>query len=440
MRLTNATRRSVHSIGSDAAAVAAGQLLSFAYPLVSLPLLARALGADTLGRLIVIFAALQLLVRLTDYGFSVSAVRSISLASSEEERARTISATLAASVMLWVAGAGTTSLVLLLTPSLRADFWLYFIGFVTISIGLGFPTWLLQGLRRLKLFALLTAGSRILALGGLVVTLHGPGDLAWAVLWQFAPMGIAALIVWPYLITKVIRPVVPSLRLVWRTLADGRYPFYSSIAQGVMGSVPALLLGILSTPTQVAYYGAGERFGNAGRGVLWAVSDAMIPRMADAATSQDESSRNQRRVIMGGLFLVFAMGGTTLIIVASWFVPWYLGPGFESTVPVARLIGVSLIVSGAVAVLALALNAEHRYTATAKAITAGAACHIVLLLFLTPQFGANGAAWALVASELIVVLLLALPLWRRPRKSTHPNPSTTPRIGTAHADYPQEAA
>lgn len=436
MKLTDATRRSMGSIGSDAAAVAAGQLLSFAYPLISLPLLARALGAETLGRLIVIFAALQLLVRLTDYGFSVSAVRSIALADSDDERAHTISATLAASVLLWAAGTVVASTALLLTPSLRADFWLYLVGFLTISVGLGFPTWLLQGLRRLKLFAALTAGSRILALVGLVLTLHGPDDLVWAVLWQFAPMGIATVLVWPYLARTVLRPVFPSLSSVWRALADGRYPFYSSIAQGVMGSVPALALGALSTPSQVAYYGAGERFGNAGRGVLWAVSDAMIPRMADASVSHEASLRYQRLVIMSGLFSVFALGGVTLLSIASWFVPWYLGPGFEATVPIARIIGLSLIISGGVAVLALALNAQRRYTAVAKAIASGAGFHLLLLVPLAIRFGAIGAAWALVSSELLVVLLLALPLWRQPRRRI--SGSGAEFQPTARADVPQE--
>lgn len=399
--------RQLRSTGIDAAAVGLGQIVAFAYPIVSLPLLARVFGADSLGRLIVVFAVLQLLVRFTDYGFSVSAVRRIAVAGSPGERSEIVSATLGAVAMLWATGAIVILTIVFIIPATRDQFWFYALGVLLIGSGsLGFPEWLLQGLRKLKLFALIKAVSRVLALAGLLITVRGKDDMAWAVVWQFAPMTIAGLIIWPVLARRTVSVSIPAFRSSWATLVEGRHPFYTSIAQAVVGSLPSLVLGAVSVPAQVAYYGSAERFGNAGRGILFATTDAMLPRMTDAAARSGTADVPQRTMIMSGLFGLFALGGTILAVAAGWFVPWYLGDGFGGVVPVARVIGLSLVITGGVGVLALALNAEHQYKTTARAMILGAGVHVVFLVPLAMTFGAIGAAWALALGEAFMLVLL----------------------------------
>lgn len=399
--------RQLRSTGVDAAAVGLGQIVAFANPIVSLPLLARVFGADSLGHLIVILAVLQLLVRFTDYGFSVSAVRRIAIADSPAQRSEIISETLGATVMLWVTGASVILTIVFIIPATREQFWFYALGVLLIGCGgLGFPEWLLQGLRKLKLFSLIKAVSRVLALAGLLVTVRGKDDMAWAVVWQFAPMTIAGLLIWPALARRTVSLSMPAPRQSWATIVEGRHPFYTSIAQAVIGSMPSLVLGAVSVPAQVAYYGSAERFGNAGRGILFATTDAMLPRMTDAAARPGADEARQRTMIMSGLFSLFALGGTVLAVAAGWFVPWYLGDGFGGVVPVARVIGLSLVITGGVGVLALALNAEHKYKTTATAMVLGAVAHAALLVPLAMTFGAIGAAWALALGEAFMLVLL----------------------------------
>lgn len=403
----SAAARQLRSTGIDAAAVGLGQIVAFAYPIVSLPLLARVFGADSLGHLIVIFAVLQLLVRFTDYGFSVSAVRRIAIAESATERSEIVSATLGATAMLWLTGASVVLTVIFIIPATREQFWFYALGVLLIGSGcLGFPEWLLQGLRKLKLFSLIKAVSRVLALVGLLITVRAKDDMAWAVAWQFAPMTIAGLLIWPVLARRTVSLSTPAPRESWATIVEGRHPFYTAIAQAAIGSLPSMVLGTVSAPAQVAYYGSAERFGNAGRGILFATTDAMLPRMTDAAARPGTTELRQRRMIMSGLFGLFALGGTVLAVAAGWFVPWYLGDGFGGVVPVARVIGLSLVITGGVGVLALALNAEREYKTTATAMILGAAAHAVLLVPLAMTFGATGAAWALALGEAFMLVLL----------------------------------
>lgn len=401
----------LRGIGGDALAVGLGQLAAFIYPIVSLPLLTRLLGAHTFGRVVIIVAVLQLLVRLCDYGFSVSAVRRMAIASDRGERSTVIISTLFAVVLLWAAGTTVLLGVVSLLPSLRGDLPLYLIGAVVIAGGIGFPSWLLQGLRRLKLFAVVTALSRAIALVGLLLTVSGEADIGWAIAWQFAPPTIAALIVWPILARRSVTWRTPRLAAARFALRDGRHLFASSLAHSLMGSAPVVVLGLVSVPTQAASYGAAERFGNAGRGVLFTVTDSLMPRMVDA---RGDRGRSQRRAIMAGVFALFALAGAVLIVSAGWFVPWYLGPGFDEVVPVTRIIGLALVAGGGIAVLMLDLNSQGRYSATASAMMCGAGIHLAVLVPMAIGFGAVGAAWALVLGELCITGILAVMRLRAP--------------------------
>lgn len=420
-------RSGLRAIGGDAMTVGLGQLVAFAYPIISLPLLTRVLGVNVFGRVVIIVAILQLIVRLCDYGFSVSAVRRIAMAQGKSESSKVILSTLLAVVLLWAAGAGALLLIVAAVPALREEFGLYLIGVLVIAGGIGFPSWLLQGLRRLSLFAVITAVSRCIALVGLIITVQSKADIGWAIAWQFAPPAIAALLVWPFLARRCVQWSTPSLRAARFALADGRELFFSSLAHSLMGSAPVVVLGLVSIPSQAAHYGASERFGNAGRGVLFAVTDALMPRMVDA---RDRTRQGVARpgAVMIVIFSFFALAGVTLIVVAPWFVPWYLGPGFGAVVPIAQIIGIALVASGGVAVLMLDLNSQHRYAATAMAMMCGAVAHLIILVPMAVAFGASGAAWALVFAEVFITGFLFVLRWRG---SPARNPAPRPFISSA---------
>lgn len=417
----------LRGIGGDAMVVGLGQLAAFAYPIVSLPLLTRVLGVNVFGRVVIIVAILQLIVRLCDYGFSVSAVRRIAMAPDKTERSRVIVSTLFAVVLLWSAGAGALLLIVSAVPALREEFGLYLIGVLVIAGGIGFPSWLLQGLRRLPLFAAITATSRCIALVGLIITVQSKTDIGWAIAWQFAPPAIAALLVWPFLAHRCVQWSTPSLRAARFALADGRELFFSSLAHSLMGSAPVVVLGLVSVPSQAAHYGASERFGNAGRGVLFAVTDALMPRMVDAR-DRNRPGAARPGTVMIVIFAFFALAGVTLILIAPWFVPWYLGPGFLDVVAIAQIIGIALVASGGVAVLMLDLNSQRRYAATAMAMMSGAVAHLIILVPMAVAFGANGAAWALVFAEVFITGFLFVLRWRGPAAQ---NPVSRSFISTA---------
>lgn len=388
---------STRKVGSDALVVGLGYLASFAYPLVSLPFLTRVVGVVPLGHLMFALAVLQVVIYVIDFGFGMSALRRIAVAGSREERSLVVVSTLAAKALLWVVSGGVLMGIVLLAPQLREYWAMYLVGLLAIGVGAMYPTWLLQGTGRVKAFALLTATSRLIALVFLVLTVRGPEDLVLAMLWQQLPLALSALTSWLMIwrVWHAVQRVPLRFADVTEALRDS-FPLFVSNASGIiLGSSNSVVLGVVATPSQVAFFGAAERFSNAVRGVMRGVVDVMLPRM----TREGDHAAHLQRVITIGLIGIYALAGLALILTAPWFVPWYLGAEMAPAVPVTQLLGVALAFVGLTQSLQLRATAAHRFRQVARISVLGAIVHLALVLPAGWLWGAVGAGIAVAVSD-----------------------------------------
>lgn len=407
--------------GADAFVVGFGYLASFAYPLVSLPLLSRIFGAHDLGRFMFALALIQLVIQLTDFGFGRSALRRIAVATTTAERSRIVSATLGAKGVLWALASGVLMTIVLVVPSLRDQWVLYAVGLALVGVGAAYPTWLLQGMGRIRWFALLTSASRLVALLFLVLTVRDPSDAVLAMIWQQFPLALSALTSWVMiaLVWRDVTVVRPRPGAVREALADSWPMFVANLANVTISGSNTVVLGVVANPSQVAYFGAGERFANAVRGIMQGVTDAMLPRMTRDRTSGDQ----MERVIMVGIAGAYALAGISLAVIAPFFIPWYLGGDLAPAVPVTQVIGLSLVLSGIQMAQFLRATAQHRFPLVARIATVATICHIALLFPAAWLWGAVGAAAVAIVSECtMVALYIADSVRRRGQHPSHDAP------------------
>ena len=114
---------------------ASDRSVTYAYPIVSIPLLSRVLGIDGLGVFIVTLAVIQMLLVWTDFGFGFSALRRTAAADTAVERQAVASATITAKLALWAVGSVVLLLVVLTVPSMRQHLHLYLFGRAAVRRG-----------------------------------------------------------------------------------------------------------------------------------------------------------------------------------------------------------------------------------------------------------------------------------------------------------------
>ena len=392
--------RDLRRLGGDAGLVSLGQIVSYAYPIVSIPLLSRVLGIDGLGVFIATLAVIQMLLVWTDFGFGFSALRRTAVADTAVERQAVASATITAKLALWAVGSTALLLIVLAIPSMRQYLGLYLVG-VLLSIGSAlYPMWYLQATGRLQLYAVLTGGTRVVALAGLVLTVRSADQLSLAVFWQFLPYLLSAAVCWIIMTAqKEVALRLSSPAAAIEALRSSLPLFVSLISGQVIINSSAILLGQFAGYRQVGLFGPADRLTSAIHGVLVAVEQAMMPRVA---TSDERQHANQRRLILGSLMGCYSLAGLLLAVAAPVLIPWYLGADFADAVPVVQWMGVATIITGVTRAFATDLIAANRFGVSSIVTAIGAGWHLGTATLGALIAGAEGVAVAICGTQLLM--------------------------------------
>ncbi len=406
-------------LGGDAGLVSLGQLVSYAYPIVSIPLLSRVLGVDGLGVFIVTLAVIQFLLVWTDFGFGFSALRRTAVAGSSAGRQAVAAATITAKLALWAAGSAVLLLIVLAVPQLRQHFGLYLLGAV-LAIGAAlYPMWYLQGTGRLKLFAVVTGGTRVVALIGLVLTVRSSDQLGLAVFWQFLPYLLSAAVCWLVLArSKDIALRFSNAADALAALRDSVPLFVSLISGQAIVNSSAILLAQFSGYRQVGLFGPADRLASAINGVVVAIEQSMMPRVTIA--HELPQVPNQRRLILGGLAGCYGLAGLTLTVSAPVVIPWYLGAEFDAAVPVVQVMGLATVITGFARTCSLDLVAANRANVVSVVTTIAVFWHLVAASVGAWLAGALGVAVAICGTQLLMGGFMAIAIRRGPpRRPRH---------------------
>lgn len=166
-------------------------------------------------------------------------------------------------------------------------------------------------------------------------------------------------------------------------------------------------------------YAAAVRLVDIVRGVIVTFCQVLMPRIAVAESPEGlrKLARFATSVIcVVSIPLTFGLFGTAHLIV-----PWVLGNGFVSAVPVLQWMAPYLITASCASLFCgTILFALGRHRAYLASTIAGAATGTCLYMILVPAFGLRGAALALVLAEMVVAAtaLSKLPalhgFWRSP--------------------------
>ena len=405
---------------------------AFIYPLISIPYLSRTFGTNGLGQLLLAMSIINVLVLVVDFGFGMSALRRVALAETPGERSHIVSSTLAAKVVLLGGSATVLGILVLAVPELRAQWQLYFVGAILTIGAAAYPTWLLQGIGKIKTFAVLHAASRLIALVGLLLTVKTASDSTLAIFWQFVPATIAAGASWIYLSSIGFHQVDrPTWHAAISALRESAPLFVGSVATIVISAMNTVFLGVFSTIQQVAFYGSGERLSNALRGVLGGVQQSLLPRMSASIGSDHGAAL--RRTVLTGLVATYGLAGVALTTSAGILVPWYLGQGFDAVIPVAQLLGAALCLTGVSTALTLLLIAHGQARISSRVLLRAALLHLVTLPLGCISFGAIGAAMAVCLTELFIAIMLGCSFRAFGRQETVAQPA-------GYASLPQGAS
>lgn len=399
VRRESSVGRRLHDLVWLYAAFAANMLL----PLVMLPILGRRLGAEGWGLAAFAQAFAQYLALVIDYGFSLSATRSVA-----QQRGRVESL---AELLAAVNTAKAAIAIVAVAIGLGVGLWLpMFRGrpaCLVAGIALGVVqgaslAWFFQGLERQRFVAGLEVVAKLIATVAFFVLIRTAND-AWMVpgflaIGQLVTVGIAGLVA-----GRLVGWHRVGRGNVLAVVREGLSLFGFRCATSLYAVGNTFILGLFAPPAIVGQYAAAERIVGAARSAFGPVNQLLFPRMSHLiGTDRAAAARLARRGFLG-LTTLAVVGGTVLAVNAEVIVTLLMGAAFRPAVPMLRVLCLTLPLIAASNILGLQWMLPLKLDAPFLTIVVVASVtNVGLALGWAMQYGGMGMAWAVVCAELLV--------------------------------------
>lgn len=384
---------------------------NYIIPLLTLPYLVRILGPEKFGLLAFAQGFVQYFIILTDYGFNLSATRLIALNKENKEKVSEIfCATMLVKMVLMIVSLLVLIVIVGLVPKFRHDWLVYFLAFLSVPGSVIFPVWFYQGMEQMRYISIVTISAKLLSAVCIFIFVHHEGDYLLAAAIQSSGILVAGLLgikmVWK---VAPLQLKMPSRHYLAETLKEGWHIFISTAAVSLYTTSNIIVLGLVTNNIVVGYFSAADKLVAAVKGLIGPVSQAIYPRInALAKDSADEAFQLIRKVLswQGGAFFVISI---LLFVLAEPLVTILLGAKFLQSVVLVRwmaflpfVIALSNVF-GIQTMLTFGLKAEF-----SKIIILSGIINLALLVPLSFFMGAEGAAIAVMITETIVTIAMAL--------------------------------
>lgn len=127
------------------------QVAGYVFPLISMPYLARVIGADGFGKIAFASAIVVWIQTISDWGFNLTATRDVAQNRDDTELvSRIISNVLWARSILTLLSGIILLAVVLLVPYLRENADIIFVTFLLVPGHILFPEWFFQAIEKMK--------------------------------------------------------------------------------------------------------------------------------------------------------------------------------------------------------------------------------------------------------------------------------------------------
>lgn len=382
------------------------QIADYIFPLITLPYLVRVLGPEKYGLVSFAQSFIQYFVILTDYGFNLSATRTISINRNDKQKVSEIfSAVMTIKIIFAFLSLLLLTIIIFIFPNFRTEYLLYYLCFGTVIGYILFPIWFFQGMEDMKYILIRNITAKTIFTITIFIFIKSPSDYNLLALFNSLGYIVAGIIGLKILFPRyLIKFSLPSQLILKNHLIDGWHIFVSTILMNIYGSSNIFILGLLTNNKIVGYFSAAYKIINAITGCMRPLQQSIYPFLSKkTAISMEQGKALLKKFI----FFIFSlsliiMGG--IIITSPLIIHLLCGETYYPSIIILQIISFlcfSFSINNAIAIQGF-LNFNLSFLVSKVALRA-----VILNFILTPLliyfFNGIGLAVGIVIVELFVV-------------------------------------
>ena len=313
------------------------QVAGYAFPLITMPYLARVIGVEGFGKIAFASAIMVWIQTIADWGFNYTATRDVAKNREDKDKVSDIfSRVLWARCLLMLLSFVLLVLLVLLIPKFRENTAVIFVTFLMIPGHIMFPDWFFQAMERMKYITILNLLSKLLFTILVFIFVKDKDDYILQPLFVSLGFVLAGIVAMYYILVKwkVELRLVP-FKLVFATIKYSTDVFVNNIAPNLYNAFSTILLGILSGNAANGILDAGKRFYQIMYGFVSNVSRVFFPLL---------SRKLEKHAFFAKVYLLIGLFSSIFLFVgAPLLIKIFFGEDFNESVFVLRLISVSFL-------------------------------------------------------------------------------------------------
>jgi len=259
------------------------QIVTYILPIIILPYLFRVIGPEKFGLICFAQAFVQYFMIITDYGFSVSATKEISLHIEDKAKIHNIfSAVMTIKTVLAFFSLLILCLVIYFVPRFKDDWLVYALSFGAVIGNTIFPSWFFQGSESMKYTAKINIIGEFIYAFGIFLFVHSHNDFLLVPTITSLAAIITGLLGQYILFTRFkMSYQLPKLDDLHQQLRSGWNVFISVVAINAYTTTRVFAVGLLTNNTLTGFYSVAERIANAVQTFpLSSFTQAIFPRLS----------------------------------------------------------------------------------------------------------------------------------------------------------------
>ena len=387
------------------------QGISYILPLVVLPYLIRVIGIEKFGLLAFAQSLVQYFMILTDYGFSLSATRSIALIGEHKKKISALFSSIMTVKLIFTAiSLLALCAIVYLVPRFKNDWLVYLLCFGTVAGNTLFPIWFFQGKEKMSYIAVVNVISGIIYAICIFIFIKSPDDFLRVPLIG-SLLSIISGILGLYIAFRKFQLefILQKYVDIKRELKTGWDIFISILAVNLYTTSRVFAVGLLTNNVLTGYYSLAEKIANIIQTFpMDSFTRAVYPRISKVFTKNKQRAVAIMYRIQDNITLGFLISLPIAYFIAPWMINLTCGVAYKEVVLALRLLLAAVFFVGANNFKVQFLLVCGKQDLYAKIHITAALTGLPLIFILIHQFSFLGAALATVCTEAGVFILTSL--------------------------------
>lgn len=313
------------------------QVAGYVFPLITMPYLARVIGAEGFGKVAFAAAIIVWFQTIADWGFNYTATRDVAKNRDDKEKVSEIfSNVFWARILLMFVSFVALSICVMTIPKLRENADVIMISFLMIPGHIMFPDWFFQAMERMKYITILNIISKTLFTIAIFLFIKERDDYILQPLFTSLGFVVSGIIAMYYILIKwKIRLRFTPFKEIIKTIKSSTDVFINNIVPNFYNAFSSILLGFVGGEVANGILDAGRKFVNIAEQLLSVISRVFFPFLARKGEKHGLYAKINITisVVMAIFLFVFAP-----LIIRTFFTS-----EFENSIIVLRILSISII-------------------------------------------------------------------------------------------------